>query len=429
MIGPRASATRRSPGGIAAFGLFACALLSSPGCGGEDVEEIGDTGVPGSLGASIAALSLHDDLYTPPEPPSAGDDETVRSALSGGRGGSAPKVFYLQYADGSAAPSADYDACKGKAPKFECSFAPTVAECQRQIQAYLDAWYADFNVIFTLTKPTSGSYYTEVVSSGGGAWCGSGSKTAGVAPFLCKDLKSGVAYTFQGGRSAKETAIIIAQEQAHLVGLEHTDSQRDIMNPSICTSCNGFLDENTPVTGDKCDRETQNSYQMMKKALGTWGGGPKPSAFGCAEDNQTPSVKFLSPKQGASMGHDFAVRVDVRDDCDIKKVEVSVMPEGLTAVTKAPPYEWDLTGLNGTQIITVTATDGSGRMGSASITVTAPESRALQDPAAEGAGCTVATGAFGAAGVLPSLAMLFLFSGHHRKSRRRVVAGALSRGR
>jgi hypothetical protein len=393
---------------------------------GEDVDGLGDTGAPPSLGASIAGIELHDDLYTPATP-APGDDETVRGALSGERGAGAPKVLYLQYADGSSAPAADYDACKGKAPKFECTFAPTLAECQRQIQAYLDAWYADFNIIFTLTKPTSGPYYTEVVSSGGGAWCGSGSRSAGVAPFLCKDLKSGVAYTFMGGRSAKETAIIIAQEHAHLIGLEHTDSQRDLMNPSICSNCNGFLDENTPVAGSKCDREKQNSYQMMKKALGEWGGGPKPSAFGCAEDTQTPSVKFLSPKEGSSMGHDFSVKVDIRDDCDIKKVEVSVMPEGLTAIAKAPPYEWDLTGINGSQIITVTATDGSGRMGSASISVTAPESRSLQDPDAEGAGCTVATGAFGAAGLMPSLAMLLMFSGRHRKSRRRRVTGELSR--
>jgi hypothetical protein len=406
--------------------VVACALAA--GCGAEGADDLVDTGASPSLSAAIASPSLHDDLFTPPTRPESDADTTIRSALTGGSS-SAPKVFYLQYADGSAAPSADYDACKGKAPKFECSFAPTLAECQRQIQAYLDAWYADFNVIFTLTRPTSGSYYTEVISSGGGAWCGSGSKTAGVAPFLCKDLKSGVAYTFQGGRSAKETAIIIAQEQAHLVGLEHTDSQRDIMNPSICTNCNGFLDENTPVVTSKCDRETQNSYKMMKKALGEWPGGPKPSAFGCAEDTQTPYVKFLSPKQADSMGHDFEVRVEVRDDCDIKKVEISVMPEGLTAVAKAPPYEWDLTGINGTQTITVTATDGSGRMGSATMTVTAPESRAVQDPSGEGVGCTVGTGAFGAAGVLPALAVLFLFSAPHRRSRRRTVTGALSNRR
>ena len=113
-------------------------------------------------------------------------------------------------------------------------------------------------------------------------------------------------------------------------------------------------------------------------------------------------------------GHDFAVTVDVRDDCDVKKVEISVMPQGLTAVAMAAPYEWDLTGINGAQTITVTATDGSGRTGSATLEVTAPETREELGPnESDGAGgCSVASGAFSAAGLVPSLAMLLLFSGN-----------------
>ena len=41
---------------------------------------------------------------------------------------------------------------------------------------------------------------------------------AGVAPFLCQDLHGGVAYTLDGGANAHDTAVIIAQEQAHLLG-------------------------------------------------------------------------------------------------------------------------------------------------------------------------------------------------------------------
>src|SRR6266498_3950159 len=182
------------------------------------------------------AMSLHGDLMTPAE----AETTTVEGALGSGSGNVlAPKVFYLRYADGSETHTSNYDACNtGKVPKFECTFAPTLVECQRQIQAYLDAWYADFNVIFTLTRPTSGKYYTEVVSSGGGAWCKVDDKVAGVAPFLCNDLSGGVAYTFQGGRNARETAVIIAQEQAHLAGWPeavgvrvhggHTDPQRSV---------------------------------------------------------------------------------------------------------------------------------------------------------------------------------------------------------
>jgi hypothetical protein len=252
-------------------------------------------------------------------------------------------------------------------------------------------------------------------------------KVAGVAPFLCKDLAGGVAYTFQGGRSARDTAVIIAQEQAHLLGLQHTTNPNDIMFPTISASTTGFPDESAQVTGDRCDTDKQNSYKMMKKALGAWSGGPKPSPFGCVDDTQEPSVRFVTPEPGGEMGQNFSVKVDVRDDCDVKKVEIKVMPQGLSAVAMAAPYEWDLTGINGAQTITVTATDASGRTGQATLEVNAPESREVLGPEEDaGAGCNVASGSFGAAGAVPSLAMLLLFSRNNRRSRRRRVTGALS---
>jgi hypothetical protein len=400
-------------------------LLALPlACGGEAEQTPAINTSPAS--AAEASLSLNGDLAPTAEKAGGAGEETISSALGNGQGND-PAVFYLEYADGAKQPSANYDACPGGvAPKFECAFGATLADCQRQIQSYLDRWYADFNIIFTLTRPTSGKYYTEVVSSGGGAWCNVASNVAGVAPFNCKDLKGGVAYAFEGGVTAKQTAVIIAQEQAHLLGLEHTTSPHDLMLPTICSDCDSFENDDVPVTGDRCDRATQNSYEMMKKALGSWGGGPKPSAFGCMGDSAPPTVLFVSPGDGDQpSSHDFPVKVTVRDDCTVTKVDITVMPEGLTATAKQPPYEWDLTGITGAQTITVVATDGSGRTGSASVAVTAPTSRAEPASVEGSGGCTVASGAFGAAGLVPSLAMLLLFTGHHRRSRRRVVAGAL----
>jgi len=401
--------------------LLALALAAAaPACGGDEWDLPGAGGPDGA--GSTAAPAMHGDLMTP----AATDVETVQGALGSG-GDLDPMVFYLRYADGTETHKGNYDACTGTVPKFECGFAPTLVECQRQIQAYLDDWYKDFNIIFTLTQPTKGKYYTEVISSGGGAWCKVDSKVAGVAPFLCKDLQGGVAYTFQGGQNARETAVIIAQEQAHLLGLEHTTDPHDIMFPTISADTMGFVDGDSGVTGDRCDRPNQNSYKMVKKALGAWPGGPKPSVFGCVDDKQDPSVRFLTPTAGA-LGHDFSVKVDVRDDCDVKKVEIQVMPQGLSAVAMSAPYEWDLTGINGAQTITVTATDGSGRTGTATLDVSAPDGREALGPEGEAAaGCNVASGSFGAAGAIPSLAMLLLFSRNNRKSRRRKVTGALSR--
>ena len=48
--------------------------------------------------------------------------------------------------------------------------------------------------------------------------------------------------------------MIIAQEQAHLVGLEHTNNAHDIMFPTISTDTTGFVDGDSAVTGDRCDR-------------------------------------------------------------------------------------------------------------------------------------------------------------------------------
>jgi hypothetical protein len=371
--------------------------------------------------------SLHGDMTEPAAAAADADVSTERAALGNGNGQDA-KVIYLRYADGTETHTGNYDPCTGSVPKFECSFAPTLAECQRQIQAYLDQWYADFNVVFTLTRPTSGKYYTAVVSSGGGAWCKADDRVAGVAPFLCKDLQGGVAYTFLGGRSAHETAVIIAQEQAHLLGLEHTNNAHDIMYPSISPDTSGFTDGDSDVNGDRCDRASQNSYQMVNKVLGAWPGGPKKSPFGCADDTQAPSVRFLSPADGAAMGHDFSVSVDVRAGCDVAQVQIQVMPQGLTKVATAAPYKWDLTGIDGAQTITVTATDSSGKTGQATLAVSAPDARDDLGPsAADGGGCNVASGAFSAAGFLPALAMMLLFGGRNRRSRLRRVNGDLMR--
>ncbi|HVY37077.1 MAG TPA: Ig-like domain-containing protein [Polyangia bacterium] len=407
----------------AAIGLFGCG--EPPGA--EPSESPGAAG-----GASGASSTLETDLMSAERAPGIGA-ETALPSVAENNASPAPKVIYLVYADGKTPlPSMNYNACSGLAPKFTCTFAPTLLECQQQIQAYLDRWYADFNVIFTLTKPTSGTYYTEVVSSGGGAWCKVDNTVAGVAPFLCKDLKGGVAYTLEGGQSAHDTAVIIAQEQAHLLGLEHVSSDSDIMYPYICRTCDGFQNKSLAVTGDRCDRQAQNSYQMMKDALGAWPGGPKPSAFGCMEDKQAPSLSFVTPHNGASMGHDFTVKLNAQDDCGLTNVTLTVSPQGLTATAKNGPFEWDLTGISGKQTITATAVDGSGHKTVVTLDVTAPSDGEVLEAAPTmggAAGCTVATGAFGAAGLVPGLAMLLVFAGRGRRSgtpRRRWVTGALA---
>lgn len=412
---------------LAAGGLAALTVVA--GCEGEweptgigpDVRGQGGDG--DDEGDRQGALTEHggrliDDLvmFTDPEDAAGGADgvasETRALAADGQTtdgfdvlaAETPTKVFYLEYADGKSHPHPNPDPCPGTAPKFVCSFAPTLEECQRQIQAYLDKWYAEFNITFTMTRPTQGRYYTEVISSGGGKWCDADSRTAGVAPFNCRDLAGGTAYTLLGGESAEETAIIIAQEQAHLVGLEHTDSQRDIMNPTICRDCSGgFENVTNKVRDSRCNRSTQNSFAMMKERLGTWDGGVKPNVFGCRSDASSPSVSIKQPVNGATVPGNFRLKVQASDDCEVKSVKISVSPLGQSAEAKTAPYEWDLANIRGRQSITATATDRSGKTTSQTITVNAPGAATadggatvgddagtvgLQDPgAAAAAGC------------------------------------------
>jgi hypothetical protein len=296
----------------------------------------------------------------------------------------APHLVYLDYADGAPLPRTNLNPCHGTPPRFRCGSSRLPRDCAREIQAYLDRWYADFNLVFTLDRPKSGSFHTVVVTSGGGGWCGVEGDVAGVAPFLCNRLEGGAVYAFRGGEDARASAIIIAQEQAHLVGLEHTASDADLMSPTICTSCDGFNPTPQPVVMDRCGRPTQDSYQMMRDRLGAWPGGVKPSAFGCAQDSPPPALEILEPGDASVVGPDFSVRVQAMGDCAPMQVEVEVTPQILHAVASAPPFKWDLSNISGEQTIVVTATDTQGRSTRRAVTVIAA--------AGAPAGCAVAGG-------------------------------------
>ena len=175
-------------------------------------------------------------------------------------------------------------------PAFKCNYGATIEDCQRQVQDYLDAWYADLNIVFTLSRPASGDYYVVMITSDG-SWCpqtSSGTSTeAGVAPFNCNDNPGLGALAFECGHSARACATTIAHEHGHMVGLEHTVSTTDIMNQTILATAAGFDGNSSRVLDDIfniCNLQNQNSYQQMLTALGSWPGGAKPSPFSTTPD-------------------------------------------------------------------------------------------------------------------------------------------------
>jgi hypothetical protein len=110
----------------------------------------------------------------------------------------------------------------------------------------------------------------------------------------------------------------------------------------------------------------------MKERLGTWGGGIKPTPFGCKADQTAPAVAITEPASGASVSRTFRVRVQASDDCEVSRVRVAVAPMRLAAESMTPPFEWTVANISGRQTITVTATDLSGKTTSTSVTVDAP---------------------------------------------------------
>jgi hypothetical protein len=409
---------------LAVAGLVFVAA-SAAGCGTDDTS--GASPAEDEAAAPSVQSTFDGDMTAMPRTaaPAASGVERASGALSSGAA-PPPKLVYLMYADGKNQPSSDYNSCVGPAPKFNCTFAPTLAECQREIQAYLDKWYADFNVVFTLTKPASGTYYTVVVSSGGGAWCDASPKVAGVSPFSCSGVESSVSNVLLGGQSAKQTAIIIAHEQGHLLGLEHVADEGDIMNPTICSGCDGFEDQALTVTGDRCARASQNSYAMMKASLGAWPGGPKPSAFGCDADTVPPTLEILSPADGAAVTRSFTLSAQAKDDCFLSEVHVEVSPIGLAATSTEPPFTWDLANISGHQTITITAIDGFAHVTKRTISVTAPLNAGTLNATLPSTGCAVSTTAYGVAGCFPALGVLLVFSRRRRAPprRRRAPTGA-----
>jgi hypothetical protein len=216
-----------------------------------------------------------------------------------------PAVVYIWYADGSPAPSES--ACAGKLPPaYSCTFGVDIDDCKHQVQAYLDDWYADLNVVFTYNKPTSGQFFTVIVTALGGDWCNPGydQRVGGVAPISCERiLDDGTCYAFQCGHDSKTCATIISQEQAHLVGLEHTSSPTDAMYVYVSSTSDGFEDKENPVANSVCNRITQNSFQAMRDRLGLWPGGMKPDPFLDTVKGTLPAVAvYPGELQGSAYG-------------------------------------------------------------------------------------------------------------------------------
>jgi len=216
--------------------------------------------------------------------------------------GGEPRIIYLLYPDGGKLPRGGLGSlCSDTVPAYTCSFGGSegVMGCKKQIAGHMQKIYADFNVVFTHTKPTATKYDTVIVSAK--SPCMTGPEIFGIAPRetgMCVDLggdtKYAVAYAWYCDTDPVRCAHTISQEHGHMVGLMHTASARDVMNPQGCTACAGFEDADNPIASQMtCGKTIQNSHRLMKERLGAWPGGPKPDPFAA------PSAK---PDAGGGSG-------------------------------------------------------------------------------------------------------------------------------
>ena len=241
--------------------------------------------------------------------------------MAGGEPGK-PAYLWLWYADGKA-PPVDNQFCSEIPPAYKCNFGSgidgsRIDDCRQHVQTLLDAWYKDFNLVFTFTRPPSGVFYAIIVTSG---WANcqnelppietgmDPSMEAGIAPgSACNDNQGQTALAIDCGSNAHDCATLIAHEHGHLVGLEHTASRTDVMYPTILATAAGFDDNSDTVVDDQCSlpNQKQNSYQTMLATLGAWPGGTKPGPFAALPDAGAPDLAATdsgdAPSGGGSVG-------------------------------------------------------------------------------------------------------------------------------
>lgn len=232
-----------------------------PGCG-PMVRSPGRTGNFAAAALAASCLWLGLSFWAKPTQAQAARGKVTRASA---------RLIYVWFADGGAAPSPGV--CGATAPpRFRCDDGGSSGGCQARIMRKLAALYRDFDVELVTWDPTPAPHFTVVVTSADAAWCGDGSQpptTRGLAPVNCAagGEFGNTAYVFSCDRDAATCARRIAQEQAHLVGLDHSASPSDVMYPFETDSA-VFRDRSFRTLTPRCGQATQNSHESMLKRFG-----------------------------------------------------------------------------------------------------------------------------------------------------------------
>ncbi len=222
------------------------------------------------------------------------------------------------------------------------------------VKSQMQSMHSAFDMTFTTTRPSSGSY--TMVMFGG--TCGSvvgQSGCAGIALGDCGDfLPSNIVFVFPSGLRVGDLSTTAAQEMAHGYGLGHTNDQTDIMYPSIQSYIPTSYGAGNIPDGSGCGGASyQDSHATLLAVIGPKG-----------QDVTAPQVTITAPSNGGLVGDGTIISSIVTDNVGLANVEIYFDADVVANLT-SPPFQYTLSGTfsGGDHIVTVRGYDVNGNMG------------------------------------------------------------------
>jgi MYXO-CTERM domain-containing protein len=225
--------------------------------------------------------------------------------------------------------------------------------------------HAPYNITFVTTRPSSGFY--EMVIMGGDCVSVVGqSGCAGIAVLDCGDnMPANISFAFPLGLTIDELVVTAAQEMSHAFGLTHTEDSDDIMFPVLQNDLPTAYGAGTIPSSDRlCSAATfQDSHLRLLEIIGPRG-----------QDQIAPTVTITDPADGSTFSAGTVVTAVIQDDVAVDRAQL-IIDGRIIATLISPPWQFAIPdGMPpGSYLIEVRATDPSGNVGSATITLTSGE--------------------------------------------------------